>query len=38
VRTSIHPTKAPKAIDDDIGGNDKLTPFTELIWNGTIEI
>jgi hypothetical protein len=23
VRTSIHPTSAPTATDDDMGGNDK---------------
>src|SRR6266850_3342789 len=29
VRTSIHPTSAPTATDDDMGGNDKLTPFAK---------
>src|ERR1043166_9082337 len=27
VRTSIHPTSAPTATEDDMGGNDKLSPL-----------
>src|SRR3954468_3604726 len=30
VRTSIHPTSAPTATEDDKDGNDKLTPFLEM--------
>src|ERR1700753_1167052 len=29
VRTSIHPISAPTGTEDDIAGNDKLTPFAE---------
>jgi hypothetical protein len=29
VRSNIHPISAPTGTDDDMGGNDKLTPSVD---------
>jgi len=33
VSNDIHATSAPTGTDDDMGGNDKLTPSLEHRWN-----
>ena len=33
VSSNIHPISAPTGTDADIGGNDKLTPSKDTLWN-----